>query len=439
MNVSVFGLGYVGCVTAGCLAARGHRVVGVDVSADKVAMINTGMSPIIEPGLSELLTDVVASGALSATTSAAEAVAESELALICVGTPDTRSGRPNLDALTRVASDIGAALSGRQEDFIVVVRSTVLPGTIEGTVMRAVLNSATHCAGRVTFASNPEFMREGCSLQDFDQPPFILVGSDDEHAARVVQSLYVDVAAPVVQTTVRTAEMVKYVCNAFHALKVSFANEIGDLCQALGADPHEVMRIFRLDRKLNVSDSYLKPGFAFGGSCLPKDVRALVAAGRAHDVPAPLLSAVMPANEAQIARGLDAVLETRKQRIGIVGLAFKPGTDDLRESPMVTLVERLIGKGRDVRIFDPRVSMARLVGANKRFIETEIPHIASLLCGRMDDLVSHAEVLVFSAPGPDADRALQLATSEHMLLDLTRGTVCKWGGRPWETTASIAT
>src|SRR6476646_1714718 len=203
MNVSVFGLGYVGCVTAGCLAARGHRVVGVDVSADKVAMINTGMSPIIEPGLSELLTDVVTSGALSATTSAVEAVAESEVALICVGTPDTRSGRPNLDALTRVASDMGAALSGRERDFIVVVRSTVLPGTIEGTVMRAVLNSATQCAGRVTFASNPEFMREGSSLQDFDQPPFVLIGSDDEHAARVVQSLYVNVAAPVVQTTVR--------------------------------------------------------------------------------------------------------------------------------------------------------------------------------------------------------------------------------------------
>ena len=437
MNVSVFGLGYVGCVTAGCLAGRGHHVVGVDVSPEKVAMVNAGRSPIVEPGLGELLGRVVKDGTLSATTSAVEAVAASDLALVCVGTPDSRSGRPNLDALRRVASDIGAALSGRQRDFAVVVRSTVLPGTIEAVVMDAVRQSGP-CAGRLTFASNPEFMREGCSLHDFDHPPFVLVGSDDEPTAKAVESLYVDISAPVVQTTVRTAEMVKYVCNAFHALKVCFSNEIGDLCQALGADGQEVMRIFRLDRKLNVSEAYLKPGFAFGGSCLPKDVRALVAAARANDLPVPLLSALMPANDGQISRGLDAVLDTQKRRIGIVGLAFKPGTDDLRESPMVALVERLIGKGRDVRIFDPRVSMARLVGANKQFIETEIPHIASLLCTTVDDLVSHAEVLVFSAPGPDADRALQLATSEHMLIDLTRGMVCKWGGRPWETTASIA-
>jgi GDP-mannose 6-dehydrogenase len=266
----------------------------------------------------------------------------------------------------------------------------------------------------------------------------VLVGSDDEETARAVQTLYADVSAPVVLTDIRTAEMVKYVCNAFHALKVCFSNEVADLCAALGADAHEVMRIFRLDRKLNISEAYLKPGFAFGGSCLPKDVRALVAAARANDLPIPLLSAVMPANDSQVSRGLEAILDTQKHRIGIVGLAFKPGTDDLRESPMVTLVERLIGKGRDVRIFDPRVSLAQLVGANRRYIETEIPHIASLLCDRLEDLAAHAELLVFSAPGPDADRALQLATADHMLLDLTRGTVCKWGGRPWETTASIA-
>jgi GDP-mannose 6-dehydrogenase len=438
MNVSVFGLGYVGCVTAGCLAARGHRVVGVDVSLDKVAMVNAGISPIVEPGLGELLTAVVRSGKLSATTSAAEAIAATDLALICVGTPDSKSGRPNLNALTRVASDIGVALAGRQRNFIVVVRSTVLPGTTDSVVMRAVTAALGQSAARITFAVNPEFMREGCSLHDFDHPPFVLVGSEDEQTASAVQTLYADVSAPVVHTSVRTAEMVKFVCNAFHALKVCFSNEIGDLCEALGADAHEVMRIFRLDRKLNVSEAYLKPGFAFGGSCLPKDVRALVSAARAHDLGVPLLSAITPANDGQIARGLDAVLETHKHRIGIIGLAFKPGTDDLRESPMVTLVERLIGKGRDVRIFDPRVSLAQLVGANRQYIETEIPHIASLLCGSLEDLVAHCEVLVFSAPGPDADRALQLASSEQMLLDLTRGTVCKWRGHPWETTASIA-
>src|SRR5262245_5949875 len=438
MNVSVFGLGYVGCVTAGCLAARGHHVVGVDLSPEKVAMVNAGNSPIVEPGLGELLGRVVKDGRLSATTSAAEAIAATDLALICVGTPDSRSGRPNLDALRRVASDIGAAISGRQRDLAVVVRSTVLPGTIEGVVMPAVKLSAGRRIGRLTFASNPEFMREGCSLHDFDHPPFVIIGSDDEPTAKAVQSLYVDVSAPVVQTTVRTAEMVKYVCNAFHALKVCFSNEVGDLCQALGADGQEVMRIFRLDRKLNVSEAYLKPGFAFGGSCLPKDVRALVAAARANDLPVPLLSAVMPANDGQISRGLETVLDTEKRRIGIVGLAFKPGTDDLRESPMVALVERLIGKGRDVRIFDPRVSMAQLVGANKRFIETEIPHIASLLCSSVEELVAHSEVLVFSSAGADADRALHLASPEQMLIDLTRGMVCKTGGRPWETTASIA-
>src|SRR4029077_11949283 len=339
-------------------------VVGVDVSSEKVAMVNAGSSPIVEPGLGELLDRVVRAGTLSATTSAHDAIAATDLALICVGTPDSRSGRPNLDALSRVASDIGAALSGHQRDFVVVVRSTVLPGTIERVVMRSVQQSISGCSGQVTFASNPEFMREGCSLHDFDHPPFILVGSDDEQAGAAVQALYARVSAPVVLTTVRTAEMVKYVCNAFHALKVCFSNEIGDLCEALGADAQEVMRIFLMDRKLNVSQAYLRPGFAFGGSCLPKDLRALLYAARTADVSVPLLAAILPSNEAQIRRAVEAVLATRKRRIGVVGLAFKAGTDDLRESPMVTLVETLIGKGCDVRILDPGVAVARLRGAN---------------------------------------------------------------------------
>lgn len=438
MNVSVFGLGYVGCVTAGCLAKNGHHVVGVDLNAEKVAMVNASTSPIVEPGLGELLTKVVRDGRLVATTSAEEAVCATDLALICVGTPDSRSGRPNLDALTRVASDIGRALAGHHGKFTVIVRSTVLPGTTERIVAQALSAPLEGRGSRLSIAVNPEFMREGSSLRDFDNPPFILVGSDDPAAAGPVQSLYAGIAAPFVHTTVRTAEMVKYVCNAFHALKVCFSNEVGDLCEALGADAHEVMRVFRLDRKLNVSEAYLKPGFAFGGSCLPKDVRALVSAARAHDIAAPLLSAIMPANETQVRRGIEMVMETGKHRVGIVGLAFKPGTDDLRESPMVTLVEQLIGKGRDVRIFDPRVSLARLMGANRQYIETEIPHIASLLCGSLTELVAHAEALVFSAAGPDAERALAVARSDQTLVDLTRGGVCDWGGRPCETAVSIA-
>ena len=274
---------------------------------------------------------------------------------------------------------------------------------------------------RFPVAVNPEFMREGSSLQDFEHPPFVLVGCAEAHTADVLRSLYAGVDAPFVQTTVRTAEMVKYVCNAFHALKVCFTNEVADLCDALGADAQEVMRIFRVDRKLNVSEAYLKPGFAFGGSCLPKDVRALTNAARIHDLPVPLLSAIMPANEQQVLRGIEAVLRAGRRRVGIVGLAFKSGTDDLRESPMVTLVERLIGKGYDVRIHDPSVSLARLMGANRRYIDTEIPHIASLLCDRVEELVAHAELLILSAADAQAARAVALAGPELPIIDLTRG------------------
>src|SRR5262249_7760340 len=256
---------------------------------------------------------------------------------------------------------------------------------------------------------NPEFMREGSSLYDFEHPPFVLAGCDTEASADVLRALYARVDAPFVRTTVRTAEMVKYACNAFHAVKICFSNEMADLCDALGADPQEVMRIFRLDRKLNVSEAYLKPGFAFGGSCLPKDVRALLSAARIHDVPLPLLSSVMPANENQVLRSVDAVMAAGRRRIGIVGLAFKPGSDDLRESPMVSLVERLIGKGYDVRIFDPSVSLARLVGANRRYLESEIPHIASLLCSSVDELVAHADLLILSAASEHSAQAARLA------------------------------
>jgi GDP-mannose 6-dehydrogenase len=421
MNVSVFGLGYVGCVSASCLAKAGHRVIGVDVVAEKVNMINAGTAPVIEPGLGELIAQLVTDGRLSATTSAEEALRDSDLALICVGTPDEGRGHPNLDPLRRVVSDMRRCLSGRQRPLTIVLRSTVLPGTTEQVLGRVLGDQIGQAVTRFPVAVNPEFMREGSSLQDFEHPPFVLVGCADAHTAEALRSLYAGVDAPFVQTTVRTAEMVKYVSNAFHALKVCFSNEVADLCEALGADAQDVMRVFRMDRKLNVSEAYFKPGFAFGGSCLPKDVRALTNAARIHDVSVPLLSSIMPANERQVLRGVEAVLKAGRRRVGIVGLAFKSGTDDLRESPMVTLVERLIGKGYDVRIYDPSVSMARLMGANRRYIDIEIPHIASLLCDDVEELVAHADVLILTAADPQAARAVELAGPELAIVDLTRG------------------
>jgi GDP-mannose 6-dehydrogenase len=329
-----------------------------------------------------------------------------------------------VDALERVGHEIGRALAERDDPYTVVLRSTVLPGTTERVLVPALKNGAgRELEPPLRLAVNPEFMREGSSLRDFARPPLTLVGCQDPGTAAVLRSLYAEVEAPFVHTAVRTAEMVKYVSNAFHALKVCFANEIGDVCAALGADAHEVMRIFLMDRKLNVSEAYLRPGFAFGGSCLPKDLRALVYAARAAEVSLPLLSAILPSNEGQIRRAVEAVLETRRRKIGIVGLSFKPGTDDLRESPMVALVETLIGKGCDVRIFDPNVAVARLRGANRRYIEEEIPHIASLICESVEMLVAHAEVLVISNASDETARALAAAGPRHVVVDLTRGAI----------------
>src|SRR6266850_2143607 len=384
MRVSVFGLGYVGCVTAACLAKAGHTVVGVDVNAEKVAMINTATSPIVEPGLPELLREVVGTGRLRATTSSDQAVGE------------------------------------HAEPHTVVLRSTVLPGTAEQYLVPALLAGAGgRAATRV--AVNPEFMREGSSLSDFARPPMTLVGCGDPATALLLRLLYESVQAPFVHTSIRTAEMVKYAANAYHALKVCFANEVADVCAALGADGNEVMRVFAMDRKLNVSEAYLRPGFAFGGSCLPKDLRALLHAARANDVSTPVLGSILPSNEGQVRRGVDAVLASRRQRIGVVGLSFKAGTDDLRESPMVGLVENLIGKGCDVRILDRNVATARLVGANRRYIEEEIPHIASLMCGSAEALLAHAEVLVIGNACEDATEVLAGARPEHVTVDLTRG------------------
>jgi GDP-mannose 6-dehydrogenase len=396
----------------------------VDTDPRKVEMVNAGESPVVEPGLGEFLAEMVEQRRLGATSGSASAVRSTDLALVCVGTPGRANGQLEVHAVERVGKEIGYALRGRVEPFTVVLRSTVLPGTTEQVLVPALVEGSggdLRCSLRV--AMNPEFMREGSSLRDFAHPPFTLVGCDDPETGSLLRSLYAGVDAPFVRTAVRTAEMVKYVSNAFHALKVCFANEIADACEAFGADPHAVMRIFLMDRKLNLSDAYLRPGFAFGGSCLPKDLRALVYAARAADVSLPLLSSILPSNEGRIRRGLEAIVETRKRRVGVVGLSFKPGTDDLRESPMVWLVETLIGKGCDVKIFDRNVSIARLVGTNRRYIEEKIPHIASLMCEDLDTLLSHAEVLVVANVSDEAKLALANRGEHHVVIDLTRGTV----------------
>jgi GDP-mannose 6-dehydrogenase len=420
MRVSVFGLGYVGTVTAACLARARHEVIGVDVNADKVAMIQGGQSPVLEPGLGELVAQTTRAGRLRATVSVEEAVAGSDLALVCVGTPGRRSGAVDFGALHGVSQAIGQAVAAARKAFTVAVRSTVPPGTAENLVRPALVRpSGADAVVRV--AVNPEFMREGSSLSDFARPPFTLVGCDDPSTGAVLRALYTDVGAPFVETSFRNAEMIKYVANAYHALKVCFANEIGDVCTAYGADPHEVLRTFSLDRQLSISDAYLKPGFAFGGSCLPKDVRALVHAARSADLPAPLLQSILPSNQAQLQEGIDAVIAAGRRAVGIVGLAFKPGTDDLRESPMITLAEALLGKGYRVRILDGNVAVSRLVGANRRYIEEQIPHLASLMCDSVADLLAHAEVVVLGNAGAEAREAAGALGPHHLAVDLTRG------------------
>ena len=422
MRVSVFGLGYVGCVTAACLAKAGHEVIGVDVNPEKTAMINDGKSPVVEPGLDDLVGEMVRVRRLRATVSADCAVKNSDVALICVGTPSGASGQIDTTALERVAQDLGRALEHRDPHFTIVLRSTVLPGTTEtviATALREALSDGFE--NRVELVVNPEFMREGTSIVDFEHPAMTLVGCRSDAAAACLRALYAHLDVPFVQTSIRVAEMMKYVSNAFHALKICFANEIGDLCESLGVDPLEVSRTFVMDRKLNISEAYLRPGFAFGGSCLPKDLRALIYAARRADIDVPLLSSIPHSNEHQIRRGIDAVLSSRKKRVGVVGLAFKSDTDDLRESPMVALVENLIGKGCSVRIFDRSVRLASLIGANRRYIEKEIPHISSLLCDELETLIAESEVIVIGAAAEDSVRALAMCRPDQTIVDLTRG------------------
>ena len=421
MKLSVFGLGYVGCVSAACFADAGNEVIGVDVNPTKVEIINSGKSPIIEDGINELIAKVVKSGRLSATLDSERAVMDSDLSLVCVGTPSNQNGSLHLRHVEQVCREIGSVLKRKEKRHIVVVRSTMLPGTIENTVVPALEETSGKKAVKdFGICINPEFLREGSSLKDFHAPPFTLIGADDEETTAAVSSLYVNINAPVFVTSLKTAEMVKYVCNCFHALKVSFANEIGNICKALQIDSHEVMDVFCQDTKLNLSPYYLKPGFAFGGSCLPKDLRAINYKAKELDVEVPVLSAILPSNRLQIERAVEMVMSSGKKRVGVLGFSFKAGTDDLRESPMVTLIETLIGKGFELALYDRHVSVAKLVGANKEYIEREIPHISKLMRSTVDGVLNDSDVVII---GNQAEEFLSVAErlrSDQQLIDLVR-------------------
>jgi len=419
MRVSVFGLGYVGAVSCGCFARDGIDVIGVDVNADKVALINDGHSPVGEAGLTEIIADAVKAQRLRATTNVDEAVTQSEVSVVSVGTPSRSNGGIGLAALQRVSEQIGHALANKAGRHVIVIRSTVLPGTVSGVVIPTieVASGKRHQHGfGVCF--NPEFLREGSSVEDHYHPPFTLIGHGNAHDARTVAALYEKVDAATLYTNIETAEMVKYVCNAFHALKITFANEMGILAQTLGVDSHQVMDLLCRDTKLNISSRYLKPGFAFGGSCLPKDLRALLYRAREADLELPLTKAILDSNRVQIDRVINLIVSLRKKKVAILGLSFKAGTDDLRESPLVALTETLIGKGFDVRIYDSNISLARLMGANKEYLEKEIPHISSLLVGNLADAVQHGEVVIVGNASAEFSRLGELEIAGKTIVDL---------------------
>jgi GDP-mannose 6-dehydrogenase len=421
MNVSVFGLGYVGSVSAASFAGDGHTVVGVDVNPDKVASLNEGRSPIVEKGLDELIRTNRANGRLRATTNTGDAIRSTDLSLVCVGTPSRRNGSLDLTYLERVCEQVGEALRDKDTYHVVVVRSTVLPGTTHGVVIPALeRTSGKRYGSGFGVAVNPEFLREGTAIHDFRNPPLTLVGHNYRSDAQPTEALYATVDAPLVTTGIRTAEMIKYASNTWHALKVTFANEVGNLCKRLDIDSHEVMDIFCKDEKLNLSSYYMKPGFAFGGSCLPKDVRAMQYRAKELDLEMPVIQAILGSNQLQIQHAIDMIVETGKKAVGLLGFSFKAGTDDLRESPIVILAEALLGKGYQLCIYDKNVSLAKLVGANKDYITQQIPHLSSLLCETIDAVLEQSEVIVVGNASPEFADALKRTRPDQLVIDLVR-------------------
>jgi len=402
MKISVLGLGYVGAVSAGCLARDGHEVIGVDPERVKVDLINSGRSPIIEKDIGGIIAEQSAAGRLSASTDLESAVRHTDLALVCVGTPSLPNGGLDLRYVRRVCEQIGKVLATHPGAPVIVMRSTMLPGTMRDVVIPILERSSGKKAGEeFGLCINPEFLREGTAVHDYYHPPKTVIGELSRSSGELLANLYAKTPGPMIRTDVDTAEMVKYADNCWHGLKVGFANEVGALCKALGVDAHRVMEIFCKDQKLNLSPYYLKPGFAFGGSCLPKDLRALLYKAKTLDVTLPILASVLPSNELQIARGVQAVIDKGNRRIGILGISFKAGTDDLRESPMVELTERLIGKGYDIKVYDRNVSLACLHGANREYILNKIPHLSRLMVPTIDEVLAHGQTIVIGNGAPE--------------------------------------
>ncbi len=421
MRISIFGLGYVGAVSAGCLAAEGHQVLGVDPLADKVDLINRGHSPIVEAEIDGIIEETVRAGNLRATQDPTAAIHETDLSFICVGTPSQPNGNLDLRYIRRICEQIGNALRTKTDRHTIVIRSTILPGTMQKVVIPTLEDSSGKKAGEgFGICNNPEFLREGSAVKDFRSPPKTVIGELDQASGELLASLYEHVQAPIIRTDLSTAEMIKYVDNSWHALKIGFANEIGNLCDSFGVDADAVMNIFCQDKKLNISPAYLKPGFAFGGSCLPKDLRALSYQAKVHDLQLPILSAVLPSNEMQIVRGVKLVMDSGSPRVGVLGFSFKAGTDDLRESPVIEVIERLIGKGYDLRIYDRNVNIAALVGANRDFILNHIPHISKLMVPSIDEVLAHAQTIVIGNRDPEFSQIQAKLREDQCLVDFVR-------------------
>jgi GDP-mannose 6-dehydrogenase len=418
-RISVFGLGYVGTVTAACLAHKGNQVTGVDLSPSKVEAMQAGRSPIVEPGLSDIISAGHEAGNLHATNDSAAAVLNSDISFLCVGTPSLRNGKLDLGHIEPVCREIGEALRKKDTFHLVVLRSTVLPGTAESIVVPVLEKASGKTLGKgFGVCVNPEFMREGTAVADFLQPSMTVIGAGDSAHSQLLRELYAWAPGRIFETSFRSAEMVKYVCNAWHATKVSFANEVGTLAKELGVDAESVVEIFLADTKLNISPSYLKPGFAFGGSCLPKDVRALNYRAKELDLDLPLFQSLLPSNESHLARAVSMILATKKKKIAVLGLSFKAATDDLRESPQVQLVKLLLGEGCEIRIWDDNVSLGRLIGSNRQYIEDVIPHIGSLLSASLEDVLNFAEVVVVGTRGISRETLNSHIRPSHLVVDL---------------------